>query len=273
MSQDAKDHYEKAIMLETSNGENNDILFHYEEALRLGGLAQAEELNCHLNIGLINLDLKKYTEGFQHLEKTILSDPNFKFVNEDLRELIKNKVYSGLCAAYQMRAREIKTEKDIVAATWFLEQKAMLLSDRCAPSIYLELGSYYGIQGNEDKAKDTINKALTAPTYESDFQKNAAMSAQNFIGETKQEKSKGCFIATACYGSFLSQEVIILQQFRDEYLLASVIGRKFISAYNLFSPSLARKLVRHPQSKKIIRLFVIEPLIFIVKRYFPRNLK
>jgi hypothetical protein len=53
---------------------------------------------------------------------------------------------------------------------------------------------------------------------------------------------EGCYIATAVYGSYDADEVLVLRQFRDGYLLRRDWGKKFVRLYYQYSPKLARKL-------------------------------
>lgn len=83
------------------------------------------------------------------------------------------------------------------------------------------------------------------------------------IRERLGKKSKeGCYIATACYGSYSSPEVLILRGYRDNILSQNFFGRKVIKIYYKISPRLAEKLIDY---KKLNR-FVKSVLDFIVKR-------
>jgi hypothetical protein len=53
-------------------------------------------------------------------------------------------------------------------------------------------------------------------------------------------KKEGCYIATACYGSYDSPEVIVLRVFRDDILMKSKSGKIFIKIYYKVSPILVR---------------------------------
>ena len=76
----------------------------------------------------------------------------------------------------------------------------------------------------------------------------------------------GCFIATATYGSPLSAEVVIFSQFRDETLLTSKLGRRFVAMYYSVSPPLARLIVKSGFLRIIVRELLLAPLLRLLRR-------
>ncbi len=62
-----------------------------------------------------------------------------------------------------------------------------------------------------------------------------------------------CFIATAAYGTPMAQEIQILRQFRDEYLLTNPVGQALVSLYYNVSPPIAEFITEHPSLKPIVR--------------------
>lgn len=52
------------------------------------------------------------------------------------------------------------------------------------------------------------------------------------------QKTGGCYVATAVYGSYEAPEVMVLRRWRDEFLAYSALGRQFIRIYYATSPAL-----------------------------------
>jgi hypothetical protein len=63
----------------------------------------------------------------------------------------------------------------------------------------------------------------------------------------------GCFIATAAYGTPIAEEIQILRDFRDEYLLTNPLGQGLIDIYYTISPPIADFITDHPSLKPIVR--------------------
>ncbi len=62
-----------------------------------------------------------------------------------------------------------------------------------------------------------------------------------------------CFIATAAYGTPMAEEIQILRQFRDEYLLTNPLGQALVDLYYRVSPPIAEFITEHPSLKPIVR--------------------
>lgn len=80
-----------------------------------------------------------------------------------------------------------------------------------------------------------------------------------------EEKKKGCYIATLCYGNEFAPEVILLKNYRDNVLSKTLMGRMFISIYYSISPWVAQKLRKADTLNNIIRKKVLDNIIKIIK--------
>jgi len=76
-----------------------------------------------------------------------------------------------------------------------------------------------------------------------------------------------CFVATAAYGTPLAIEIQILREFRDKHMMKHEIGKHFIYWYESNGPKLAALLNRHPKLKPLVRQFIIQPIIYLIKNY------
>jgi YVTN family beta-propeller protein len=77
---------------------------------------------------------------------------------------------------------------------------------------------------------------------------------------TTTDKSKGCFIATAAYGSRMGEEVRMLKNFRDNVLLTNSLGRSFVKLYYKISPPVADLIAKHDSLRAVVRWSVL-PLL------------
>ena len=77
-----------------------------------------------------------------------------------------------------------------------------------------------------------------------------------------------CFIATAAYGSILEKHVVLLRQFRDNYLMTNAIGQRFVAMYYHFSPPLADTIRNFAALQTIVRIALFPAVLlalFFVK--------
>ena len=100
--------------------------------------------------------------------------------------------------------------------------------------------------GNVDTIAN-IGEASTTITMQGDY----SITANFWEGEP-------CFIATVTYGTPMANEIDILRQFRDEYLLTSPVGQALEDLYYRFSPPIAGFITEHPSLKPIVKTGLLQ---------------
>ena len=73
-------------------------------------------------------------------------------------------------------------------------------------------------------------------------------------GTVWDEPSSGiCFIATAAYGAPMAEDIQVLRDFRDKYLLTNPLGQALVGIYYRVSQPMAEFIAEHTSLKPIVR--------------------
>ena len=95
------------------------------------------------------------------------------------------------------------------------------------------------IQPGEEETKNLKNKLLA--------------SQHEMERHNKTAKPGGCFVLTACYGSYDAPTVLAFRQFRDNHLSQYKLGRRFIAWYYTHGPRWADAIDNKPRVKAVFR--------------------
>lgn len=114
------------------------------------------------------------------------------------------------------------------------------------------------------------NTSITGEAEEAGSLKFSTASPEE-IEEEPPPPPSGCFIATAAYGSELSPAVVLLQEFRDRYLLNNAIGKSFVRFYYKVSPAAAARISSSEPLKLLVRVLLVPVVlaVYLVMRCGP----
>ena len=85
------------------------------------------------------------------------------------------------------------------------------------------------------------------------------------IEDAWDETTSNCYIATACYGDYDADEVMVLRAFRDNILKKYFLGKAFIRVYYTLSPPVAKYLSKASGLNRIVRIVFLDPLVKIIR--------
>lgn len=81
----------------------------------------------------------------------------------------------------------------------------------------------------------------------------------------QEKQGQECFIATAAYGTAMSEELDILRRFRDDALLNTPVGKAFVAVYYKFSPSIAKFISKRQVLRTAVRGCLVAPAVALVR--------
>ncbi len=144
--------------------------------------------------------------------------------------------------------------------------------DKIATVVLDELNKLYllFIRQYYQDTKDNMN--VGPPSFmmihhlkETVFKNNINIQSElDKILDYEKVSDKRCFIATACYDDYNSEEVIVLRNFRDNKLQKSFVGKIFVRLYYQISPTLANFIYKHDGLKSFIRRHILDRIVAIV---------
>ena len=73
----------------------------------------------------------------------------------------------------------------------------------------------------------------------------------------------GCFIATAAFGTPFAEEINVLRNRRDDYLLKNRLGTMFVHSYYRLSPPIADN-IRQSDSRRLLTRKLLTPFVKIL---------
>jgi len=117
-------------------------------------------------------------------------------------------------------------------------------------------------------AEGLFINADTEFTRESEDKESDISNALTGIPEAIQPypalPNEGCFIATAAFGFYSHEQVQVLRNFRDNYLLTNDIGTGFVNWYYRYGPHAASIINENEILKPIVRV-MLYPLIIMAE--------
>jgi hypothetical protein len=150
--------------------------------------------------------------------------------------------------------------------------------DRAGTWVPLTAGVDYALSGNtvtytivdNDVTKDlastagTINNLIIVGSTTGTGGTGTTPVTSGTASPPSSGGKSGCFIATAAFGSYLDPHVVVLRNFRDNFLLKSALGTAFVRFYYATSPPIADFIREHVVLRTVTR-WMLTPLIYAVE--------
>ena len=109
-----------------------------------------------------------------------------------------------------------------------------------------------GLRGDDDLTANGTIIDIGGPSVSLDLNSTGDNDTQ--VVNSSEDGDRGCFIATAAYGSIMEPHVKILRDFRDRFLISNIVGNFFVNLYYKYSPPLANFIAKHDNLRALVRI-------------------
>ncbi|MDX1810784.1 MAG: CFI-box-CTERM domain-containing protein [Gammaproteobacteria bacterium] len=108
------------------------------------------------------------------------------------------------------------------------------------------------------------DQEVTVGDVEESLISNKISQQPEALSAYPQLPNEGCFIATAAFGYYSADEVMVLRHFRDKHLLTNAPGTTFVKWYYTYGPIFA-DLIRQSEALKAMVRIALYPLILMAE--------
>lgn len=268
----------------------------FEEALCLG-LVDKGQIECRAWLGQLYFQkaqrMGEFTEeqilkegldtfpnafkSLQEKEKSLSLD--FQKVKGFFGERLNRSIHlSTLGLLWLMQSEYLEKKNGHENARSYLLMKMKMLEYldvSVLPDVCFEIGALFIHSGDTSAAIKWYRRTIEAEEwpdnlFHDDYVKKKQSAQSNLDtlavpSPAGKSQIKGCFLATAIYGTPDAVEVEALKEFRDEILLRSTLGKLAENLYYIISPGLAKVISGSKIAKFLTRLTIIHPSYLIAK--------
>lgn len=273
----AKQHMVRAIELGDKRATSKAALANAKEALKLGDRDKARTLFASIaasskeaEMGIIACDVvfkSLYNTSIVYSYHSSGAGSNKKFwkTGESVKTEVDLAMTNQSAHSWHVLVKALTSAGDGVVhiATFGGVLKAgetqsnIIDPEKYAASVICGVSVYSDIEGSVDKPSYLFHFPDVPILPDKEERKNLPGKIQKEKAEMERQnktaKPKGCFVLTACYGSYDAPTVLAFRQFRDNHLSRYKTGRAFISWYYTHGPSWAQAIDNKPGLKAFFR--------------------
>lgn len=207
---------------------------------------------------------------------------------QEARERMNVRSFSEAAVLYEKYLRALEITHDVQPGQldpmiFNAPGKQSELTILC--TVYWDLFKIYDASDKYLDRQQRIGQHLLAIVPHSTVQSDLLKKSERFVREAKNTDNarefliklreatgqSGCFIATAAFGSYEQENVVVLRQFRDQVLEKTLVGKNLIRFYYAVSPGIAKRIAKSPSAKKLTRSMIRPIAMLLASKYNLNN--